>query len=350
MFWGVLLAITAWCFLTMTAERALSITGFGLSSAFGPTWAAAQAGIEVQKRVFRKNSGYFDQAFNPVLCAFAEPEFATIEARLPVLAHQALADSLNTMPDNPPAVVTIGAVVPEADPLLGLTEDRLGIAVEAMQDAVTETLDAAGVAVEEWFVGPLGHAGVGQAVHAVRDIESPAHLILAVDSFCDRARIAAAVDAGLIHSDKSPWGFVPGEAAGALWLLREADTLPPRVLNTGSAFEPVGERSEEESDYSALSEAVRDAFSGAGEGKAAQWYADMNNDRYRASEASYALHRASAFWLEDDVELVQPAVSFGDCGAASGMCAMALALGSKTTSVISGSSTGGLRSVMVVGV
>lgn len=332
----------------MTDRPTLNLIGFGLSSAFGPTWAAAQEGLASNTRVHRRCPAFHDAAFQPVRIASANGDLNRYEDRVVQMASEALRDSLDTMPVDPPGTVTISLVLGEPDPLTGLDEHRIQQATAAIQAELTDVLSRANVMVEEWFVGPMGHAGPGHAAQAMSGIEAPAHLLIGADCLADRSRIGPASKAGLLFSDKTPWGFVPGEAAGVQWLLREEAPVRPRLVGAASNVEAITERDEGETDYAPLSKAVKAAFADASDLRAARWYSDMNNHRYRAAETSYAMHRATPFWLEDDCELIQPAGPFGDCGPALPFCALSMALLEEGVSVISGSSTGGLRSVMVV--
>ena len=194
---------------------------------------------------------------------------------------------------------------------------------------------------------PGAQAGLGHAIAASADSPVPHHLIIAADSFCDRGRMDHLLATDRLMSQRNPWGIVPGEAAGVLWLRHGGDAGQGRIAGLGLAHEDVPEDAEAETDYRALSLAVREACKDAEPRAVAGWWADANNSRYRAAEVAHALVRAAPFWLMPGVEPDYPALAFGDCGAASGLTALHCALASGVgAGLITLSAPGGARSAI----
>jgi 3-oxoacyl-[acyl-carrier-protein] synthase I len=114
------------------------------------------------------------------------------------------------------------------------------------------------------------------------------------------------------------WGFIPGEAAGAL-LLRPADANTDRwadLLSVGLGHEDKLIKSNSVCIGAGLTEALRNALAELPQGQlVANVYCDMNGEAYRADEYGFAVLRTRERF-RDAADFAAPADCWGDIGAA----------------------------------
>jgi 3-oxoacyl-[acyl-carrier-protein] synthase-1 len=160
-----------------------------------------------------------------------------------------------------------------------------------------------------------------------------------------------------LHSDAMPWGFCPGEAA-AFCLL--SGTVPPAsrlvLLGAGHAVERQRIRTRSVCLGEGLSAAWRAAL-GAVTGanrRIDQVWCDLNSEPYRGDEIALTVARTREH-LAESVEIVTPADSWGDVGAATGPLLLAAAemaaaknYAAGPMSLLSASSDGGPRAALIV--
>ena len=157
------------------------------------------------------------------------------------------------------------------------------------------------------------------------------------------------------------WGFIPGEGAGALLVVRddvvERFGIPvlAQILSVGTAMECKRIKTETVCIGEGLTAAFRQALQvlPAGE-KITDVYCDMNGEPYRADEYGFACLRTKEYF-ESASDFIAPADCWGDVSAASAPLYIALALiaGSKhyangATACIWASSEGGHRGAAVL--
>ncbi len=322
----------------------LTIAGLGLATGVGASRAATDVALAGKKPTVRGHRSFFNQAFSPALCVFeGQDVLGRFEDRAAVLASRAVSDCINTADAAPTGPMALHLVLPL--PQEGLGEARIMAAADKISAGIAARF---GNAVTATTRAAQGQAGLGPVLAACAESGVPEHLIIAVDSYNDRARMDAALRGRSLMAKDNPWGMIPGEAAGALWLSQSSGTGHGAIINVGTAQETVLETDDAETDFTALSHAVRSACAEMGETRAAAWFSDANNSRYRASELAHAILRATPFWLSPDLEPEYPALTLGDCGAAAGMTALHLALSGDGQSLISLGSDNGGRAVIRV--
>ena len=313
-----------------------------------------------------------DRAYRPQLCAFREGSgIAGFEERITKLGGEALADLIGRSAIAVPADqdVDLLIVLPEVAPEQGLTSDRLkeaANALTALAEAALASPELPRLGSSRLFAG--GEAGVGWAVNECLNGSdgggNAGTIVLAVDSYNDRNRMNALNDASRLYIDAQPYGFIPGEAAAAIWLSVEATAAEDGALEisgAGTATELVREFAEDESVLRALSgccfSAMEHPANLVPQLRCLRWHADWNNSRYRSSELSLAIHRLAKDHLEPGMEPEYPSVALGHVGAAFGAVALTLLFEEKAgaggrtgrqRSIISaGSTISGLRSAIV---
>ncbi|HSV58248.1 MAG TPA: hypothetical protein VLJ19_05055, partial [Variovorax sp.] len=159
------------------------------------------------------------------------------------------------------------------------------------------------------------------------------------------------------------WGFIPGEGAGALLLVRRAVAEPlrlpalARLLGVGTAFEPKYIKTQTVCVGEGLTRAFRGALAALPGGiQVSDVYCDMNGEPYRADEYGFtALRTKESF--ESASDFVAPADCWGDVAAAGAPLHLMLAViaGSKAyargrLAFVWGSAEGGERGAALMAV
>jgi hypothetical protein len=218
---------------------------------------------------------------------------------------------------------------------------RVGASAETFALASTVVAEAARMAgwvnrVELRFVSTAGHAGGLVALHRALDDLNKGRvreaLVLAVDSLLDDDTLGWLHQSERFKCAAQPAGLQPGEAAVALLVLAvEAKACAPdggAQLDLEHVALAAEERPFESHDGStgrALAQALTEVSSGLASTKA--WLVcDLNGEVYRAAELGLVMAQARRLnaALADPVVWL-PAASFGDTGAASALCAVAMA-------------------------
>lgn len=178
---------------------------------------------------------------------------------------------------------------------------------------------------------PAGHAAGLLAVDAAfRQLQAgrlDACAVAGVDSYLDADALEWLEACDQLHSAgpaNNAWGFVPGEAAGALLMVR-ADVARARglpalamVLGSGAAFETKRIKTEAVCLGEGLTQAFRAALQGLpAQGQVSDVYCDMNGEPYRADEYGFTCLRMRGAFVSP-TDFVAPADCWGDVGAASG--------------------------------
>lgn len=214
----------------------------------------------------------------------------------------------------------------------------LGIEVAAMETVVAGYVSAL-VAIDE-ARRAIGEGRVRRAV------------VLAVDSYLSRDRIALYDERERLRSRRARDGFVPGEAAVALLLVNgESGAGTPSAGPLGLAQEAHPRDSDRAPEGRALEQAIRAAV---GKGLPPRWVlCDMNGESGRAFEWGVARTRSPL--LSDVQWLEHPAALVGDVGAATGALLVGLAhdrarsgVAPASSALVVCSSDDGARAAMVL--
>jgi hypothetical protein len=305
----------------------LSVVDMGLATAFGPTRAAFQARAEAS--AYFRNAQFINAAFVPQVCAFRDNEgLGRFEDRIAVLLEEALADLLSRRT----GMLQVDVVLHLAEPSEGLGLPRLQAVAELLLSQIAVMLQAHGTLLPTGLRAVFG-AQVGPVV-TLRSVTGPTLLLMA-DSYSDTARMQAMADAGLLFSKEAPYGLVPGEAAGAMLVVPDAQAGLAVITGVSATNEPTGERDGRDSVFTGLSDAAFDVLDGTAD-RVVRVLSDWNNSRYRASELAYCLQRLTRLHLADGLEPDHASPAVGDVGAAYLAVAVAM-LGEGPTLVLAGS-------------
>ena len=182
-----------------------------------------------------------------------------------------------------------------------------------------------------------GHAGALMALKSGVTLltagGADACVIAGADSYIDLETLEYLEEIEQLHgagARNNAWGFVPGEGAGAVLLLRRGtaerlDVAPVgRIVATGLGVEKSLNRSGDVCLGLGLTDAFREAFGGLQGAQVTDMYCDMNGEPYRADEYGFAVTRTREHFVAPS-EFVAPADCWGDVGAATGPLCLTLA-------------------------
>lgn len=329
----------------------LYIRGMGLATPAGPSLAETLVRLEDPDSLIMRHDAFFDASYDNLSCIFTQSQtIGDFETRTLDLISASWRDCFSNAKPNEPVNVIV--LLPESDPLIGMPKERVVAASAQIHKTLIDLSTEFGIDVANYAFCNKSQASLAQALQTAAQEGVTEHLIVGADSFCDRARLAAASQNSFLLSARDKWGAIPGEAGGVIWVspLPKEDAVLS-ILASGTDSEAVTERNlDAPSDHSGLSRAVQSACEPLGRLQITHWFSDMNNGRYRASELAYAVHRATPFWLSETCDVTHVPMTFGECGAAYGFLALAFAARSEpgTTMLASSSSTLGARGAIVI--
>lgn len=157
-------------------------------------------------------------------------------------------------------------------------------------------------------------------------------LILGADSWLDRSALAWLESHQRIHTTEASFGFVPAEAAAAIVFANDAWFDANGCVPIGGAgqvscgYEQDPWFMGRPSRHGGLTTALQGVFGErASDARAVRTWCDLNGEAWRAAEWMSAYLRSAPYHSEP-LDLVHPADTFGDVGAATGALLMALAL------------------------
>ena len=153
-------------------------------------------------------------------------------------------------------------------------------------------------------------------------------LVVGVDSLLSERTLSAYHELRRLLTPANSDGFIPGEAAGALWLEPTADTSEPQLTIRGWGYgsEDAHITSELPLKGLGLAQAIKEAILSGGIGFEALDYriCDANGEQYIFKEAAIALARTLR-GQKDVPDIWHAADCIGEVGAATVPCALAVA-------------------------
>jgi 3-oxoacyl-[acyl-carrier-protein] synthase-1 len=232
---------------------------------------------------------------------------------------------------------------------------------KAIEEKYRDTFEAVAVF-------PYGHAAGLLALEAAATRLAQgiydACIVVGVDSYIDPDTLEWLEECDQLHSAgplSNAWGFIPGEGAGAILLVRSVilERLHlvslGRILGPGTAFERNGIKGTTPCIGEGLTQAFRVALQELPQGgKITDIYCDMNGEPYRADEYGFACARIDETF-ESASDFVAPADAWGDVSAATGPLLVMLAVIAAAKSYANGqlalvwsSSEGGERAAALI--
>lgn len=321
-------------------SQAVLLVSAGASTAVGrDAWSSAAA-VRAAVSGFQHHPFMIDSAGKPMCMATAPwlevglPILERIELLLWPAIDQCLAGWTGAQA-TPPARLALALALPEPRP--GLPPDLSTQLERAARERFRGVFSAIAVFARGHAAGALAvDAAWRKLSHAALD----ACVVAGVDSYIDADTLEWIEHCDQYHGagqQNNAWGYIPGEAAGALLLVRQgmAEQIGfpglAQVLSVGHAVEGKRIKTETVCIGEGLSEAFRGALASMPAGqRVTDIYCDMNGEPYRADEYGFTCLRSKE-WLESSSDFVSPADCWGDVGAASVPlhCMLALAAGAK---------------------
>lgn len=309
------------------------VAALGATTPLGrDAWSSAAA-VRAGLSAFTDHPYMIDTAGQPMRAAIApwlDPDLGG-DARFESLLLPAIQQVLDPMIDRQPLPNRLAIAI-------GLPAQRPGRPDDLDRALLAAVTRRYGSLFADAALFPIGHAaGLVAFDQACRMLERGAHqacVVAGVDTYLEPETLEWIEECDQYHGAgpfNNAWGFVPGEAAGALLLVRasvaERLGLPllARVLGSGTAFEPKRIKTETVCIGEGLTHAFRAALQGLPPAaRVTDIYCDMNGEPYRADEYGFtALRTREAF--ERVSEFVAPADCWGDVSAAGGPLHIVLA-------------------------
>lgn len=302
------------------------ITGLGASTPVGRNVWASAAAVRAGISGFVQHPYMVDTVGEPMRAAIAPWLDIGLQGtgRLAALLLPAMEEALAAWPAAAPADrCALALALPTARP--GLPSDAAGLLLQR---------------VRQHFGGLFGNQATFQAGHAAGLLALQAAfqelgqgrldacLVAGVDSWIAPETLEWLEAEDQLHGAgplNNAWGFIPGEGAGALLLVREgaAGTRPgasawARVLSVGQAHEPKRIKTPTVCIGEGLTSAFQAALQAVPAGaKVTDIYCDMNGEPYRADEFGFSVLRTGEHF-ESASDFIAPADCWGDVGAAGG--------------------------------
>ncbi|SHN13362.1 hypothetical protein [Rhizobacter sp. OV335] len=305
------------------------LVGLGARTPVGLSLPAASAAVRAGIAVFGDHAYMVDSHGAPVLVAADAllPADMPLTDRLGEMCSAAAQEATQSLPAGCPVHVMLALPPP----------DRPGVE-PGLAQRVWAAIDAAlqgQVVYRSRSVVAEGHAGALRALAGglslLHDDPQALVLVVAADSYLTADALEWLEQGHQLYHDGNPWGFIPGEAAGAVLLgsqrLVSHLQLPSwgRLLSCGAAVEHNLIKTEQVCLGQGLTDALRGALSRLPEGRLVdRMVCDLNGEPYRADEYGYTRVRLSRV-LSDPGAFLTPAESWGDVGAASGTLFVGLA-------------------------
>lgn len=292
--------------------------------------AAVRAGITG----FGQHPYMIDTAGEPMRVARApwlDIEVTGID-RFEALLHPAIDQALEPILVRPHEALNTAIALGLPAPRPGLPEDLQEQLVRRCARKYNGTFRAAASF-------PVGHASgllaLDAATRKLASGELDVCVLAGVDSYIEPETLEWLEACDQLHGAgplNNAWGFIPGEGAGSVLLIREEMIrllqLEPlaQVLGVGKGFEPKRIKTETVCIGEGLTQTFRSALAKLPDGaRVTDVYCDMNGEPYRADEYGFTcLRTKEAFAAASD--FIAPADCWGDVAAASGPLHVGLAI------------------------
>ena len=221
---------------------------------------------------------------------------------------------------------------------LGLPAPRPGLADDLKRTLMGRIADKYGSIFRTAAAFQAGHAAGLIAIEAafkkLDRAELDACVVAGVDSYLAPETLEWIEECDQLHGAgplNNAWGFIPGEGAGVLLLMRgdvaqrlKLETLA-QVLGVSTGFEPKRIKTKTVCIGEGLTQTFRAALASLPDGvKVTDVYCDMNGEPYRADEYGFTALRTKEHF-ESASDFIAPADCWGDVCAAGGPLHVGLA-------------------------
>ena len=317
----------------MSSSNLIDVVALGASTPVGRSAWASAAAVRAGISGFVEHPFMLDSAGAPMRAAIAPwldvglGGLGRFKALLFPAIDQALAPLQGASGAQPRVALSLGLPAPRP----GLEDDLPRALDQALRQDYGRTFSALAVF-------PAGHAAgllaLEAAFHSLQKGGFDACVVAGVDSYIEPETLEWLESEEQLHSAgelNNAWGFIPGEAAGAVLLVRRelADRLGmpalARVLSVGTGYESKRIKTETVCIGEGLTAAFRAALAGLPKGfQVSDVYCDMNGEPYRADEYGFTVLRTKEAFVSAS-DFVAPADCWGDVAAAGGPLHLMLA-------------------------
>lgn len=305
-------------------EEYIDVVALGASTPVGrDAWSSAAA-VRAGISGFTQHPYMIDSVGEPMRAAIApwlDIDLTGIE-RLEALLFPALDQALSPVVDGRAGPLRIALALGFPSPKPGLADDLQSALVRILWGKYRTVFSAVAAF-------PSGHAAgllaLDAAVTKIAQGALDGCVVAGVDSYIEPETLEWLEQNDQLHGAgplNNAWGFIPGEGAGALLLMRhdvaEKQRLAAlaRVLGVGTAFEPKRIKTETVCIGEGLTQAFRGALAALPDGaKITDVYCDMNGEPYRGDEYGFTCLRTKEAF-ESASDFIAPADCWGDVGAA----------------------------------
>jgi 3-oxoacyl-[acyl-carrier-protein] synthase-1 len=306
------------------AARAVSVAAMGASTAVGRNAWATAAAVRAGISGFANHPYMLDTRGEPMRVAMApwlEPDCQGVD-RFAALLLPALAQALEPLDEYGRPGIRVGLA-------LGLPIPRPGVADRLdrqLRERIEQAFPGRFAASGSFATGhAAGFVAMRAACDKIASGEFDACVLAGVDSYLSEETLAWLEAQNQLHGAgalNNAWGFIPGEAAGALLLVgRSMERLGPaplaNVLSIGIGFEQNRIKTQTVCVGEGLAAAFREALAALPpDAHVSDVFCDMNGEPYRADEFGFASLRTRAA-LADAPDFTAAADCWGDVAAAS---------------------------------
>lgn len=239
--------------------------------------------------------------------------------RMFILAASALKEVVDLIPLTPDTGLTIYLGLPE----LGTYFDQRAaeFLCQRLETFISTTCRPVLIPVPEGNAAAI--VAMQQALSEMQKGSFDYCVVGGVDSFLDADILESMDNAGCVASASNRWGFPPGEGAAMLAICNAAfaqrNGLPPiaYVASVGISYEQNRIGTDTICTGEGLAKAMQTAAATAG-AQITKQYCDINGERYREDEFSYAILRVPSSTFANAVDYIAPADCWGHTGAATG--------------------------------
>ncbi len=296
----------------------ICIAGLGARTPLGLQALSSAAAVRAGISRVAEHPYMVDQAGDPFMVAMDRSVDTHVRVdRMFALALPALTEVLAPLALAPTQVVHLYLGLPSESP--HFSKEAAALLCRRLVVAQAERCQLRVVPCCEG--GAAGIVALEQAVGAMRRDLFEFCVVGAVDSFLDAALLEELDAAGRVCSLANRWGFMPGEGAGMLLVCRASLPRANRwpvlgwIASLATGHEPASMHSEGICTGTVLASVMDSAATQAGTTVTRQ-YCDINGERYREHEFSFASARARLATFEDATAYVTASDCWGHVGAA----------------------------------
>jgi len=294
------------------------LTGVSACTCIGLTALTSSAAVRAGISGIGSHSHMRDKAGEPFAVGMVPHIVSTLrEQRLVSMARMAVNEAMASLPPELRSGLVLHLGLPDLSE--SFTRNTCTLICGELERLLAD--EGTPISVHAW---PYGNASsllaLQQVARQIEHGEVECALVGGVDSYIDVDILEALDQQGRVASSSNKWGFQPGEGAAVL-VVCQSDFAQRAGLNALASVRCVSTGVEDNSMHSegiCVGKTLGAVFAAATEtaGQASDQYCDIDGDRYREHEFSYAILRIPGDSFRNATDYVAPADCWGNCGAA----------------------------------